>query len=288
MSTKPDQTSRFVSWEDAVSWLLTQPDQKDLVRQCYFDRPVIDAVRRYAGSEEWNALQEHIPQPAGRALDVGAGNGIVSYALAKQGWQVVALEPDSSPFVGAAAIRSVAAPENLPIDVIEQFGESMPFETDEFDLVIARQVVHHAADLGQMAAEMSRVLKPGGTLIAFRDHLIDDDDSLKEFQKSHPLHNLYGGENAFQINQYRDAYHDAGLEIDHELHQFDSIINYAPKTKDELCTSVSSRVKPKLAGRAVHWVLSRPMIFKTASTLASKCYRKPGRLVSFICRKKST
>ena len=40
-----------------------------------------------------------IPRKAGRALDLGAGNGILSYALAREGWSVTAVEPDPSALV---------------------------------------------------------------------------------------------------------------------------------------------------------------------------------------------
>ena len=44
----------------------------------------------------------------GQALDVGAGRGIASYALAREGFTVTVLEPDDSHLVGAGAIRSLA------------------------------------------------------------------------------------------------------------------------------------------------------------------------------------
>ena len=44
-----------------------------------------------------------------QALDLGAGRGISSYALAREGWQVTALEPDPSMLIGAGAIRSLVA-----------------------------------------------------------------------------------------------------------------------------------------------------------------------------------
>ena len=165
---------KFVSWEEAVTWLIEQPEKRELVKQCYFDRPVIDAVRRYESDPEWQELSKRwLPPGRGTAFDLGAGNGLVSYALAKMGWEVTALEPDPGEFVGAGAIRGVAKADNLNINVMEEWGESIPCEDNSFDLVMARQVIHHANDLEQMYQEIARILKPGGTAIAFRDHVID-------------------------------------------------------------------------------------------------------------------
>ena len=275
---------KFISWEDAVTWLVEQPEHQELVRQCYFDRPVIEAVRRYAASDEWSALTRFLPSP-GKALDIGAGNGIVSFALAKQGWTVSALEPDPGQFVGAAAIRKFADSENLPITVAEEFGESMPWEDNEFDLVMARQVIHHANDLTQMYQEMARILKPGGTLIAFRDHVIDSDEGLQEFKDNHPLHNLYGGENAFRLEEYVGAIKNAGLSIANTFHQFDTVINYAPKTKADIAREISNGFKIQPFKMAGYHLIKLPVIFPLMMKIATMMYRKQGRLVSFICNK---
>ena len=276
---------QFVSWEQAVNWLVEQPEHQELVQQCYFDRPVLQAVQRYAASEEWQELIRWLPQPTGKALDLGAGNGIVSYALAKRGWEVCALEPDPSEWVGAGAIRNFARSENLPIEVIEQWGEAIPCDNDSFELVMARQVIHHANDLNQMYRELSRVLKPGGTLIAFRDHVIDSESSLKKFQDNHPLHNLYGGENAFRISEYESAIAAANLTIVKKLNQFDSVINYAPRTAEDLKHSFAKIGLLPPTRYLVRKILLNDYLFPGLLRIASRLNRRPGRLVSYICTK---
>lgn len=279
------QEAKIVSWEDAVTWLVQQPEHRELVQQCYFDRPVSQAVRRYAASAEWQAILPWLPNPVGQAFDLGAGNGIVSYALAKEGWHVTALEPDPSEFVGAGAIRELASQENLNIQVVEEFGESIPFPSNTFDLAMARQVIHHAKNLNQMYAELSRILKPGGRLIAFRDHIVDSEAGLEEFRRSHPLHKLYGGENAFSLAEYKQAIRLAGLKIDKELHQFESVINFAPKSKAEICRAICEPVRIPFLKKYFASLLASPLLFAPMMKLSSKLFRRPGRLVSFVCSK---
>src|SRR5215471_1362441 len=105
---------QLLTWEDAVVWLRNQPDQRQLVLEAFYDDPLIRAAERYFLSSEWQAISALLKHRSGHALDVGAGRGIVSYALARSGFSVVALEPDPSAIVGAAAIRSLAAESSLP------------------------------------------------------------------------------------------------------------------------------------------------------------------------------
>lgn len=162
----------FSSWEDAVAWLRTQPEQSQLVADCYYDDPLMGAAERYWHSEEWQAVRTVLVGRSGKALDVGAGRGIASYALAREGFSVSALEPDPSGLVGAAAIRTLASESSLPIQVVEEFSESLPFADATFDVVFARAVLHHTRDLEGACREFSRVLKPGGLLLAIREHVI--------------------------------------------------------------------------------------------------------------------
>lgn len=271
-----------LTWEDAVRWLLGQPEQSDLVRAAYFDQPVSKAARRYHLSEEYSALRAFLPK-AGRALDLGAGNGILSYALAADGWRVTAVEPDPSALVGAEAIRALARESGVAIDVVEAFGEAIPLDTANYDLVVARQVLHHARDLVGFCAEMARLTRPGGVVITLRDHVVSGPEQMQAFFDRHPLHHLYGGENAFTLRQYREALAGSGLEIERELRSFDSVINFAPLTVTDLRKAMAEALPDaiRFASRAVAAVLPQPLLLRIATMVD----RRPGRLVSFVARK---
>src|SRR5690348_5030787 len=112
------------TWEQAVVDLIADPERSTLAHDCYFDGTPAEAGERYWSSPEWHAAKALLPQPPGKALDVGAGRGIASYALAREGWRVFALEPDGSAVVGAGAIRSLAEATGYPITVCQNFGEA--------------------------------------------------------------------------------------------------------------------------------------------------------------------
>lgn len=253
------------TWERAVMWLQAQPDQAELVQACYYDDPLLDAAERFHSSSEWKAVRSITGRAAGCALDVGAGRGISSYALGRDGWQVTALEPDPSSVVGAGAIRQLAADAGMTIDVVETWGETMPLPDAAFDLVYGREVLHHARDLAGLCAEMARVLKPGGTFLAAREHVIFKDSDLATFLAEHPLHHLYGGENAYRLSEYKAAIEGAGIRLVRILNPWASAINLHPRSIADVAELIHARIplvpaamlSPSLL-RRLGWLLRSP------------------------------
>jgi SAM-dependent methyltransferase len=265
---------RLMNWEDAVVWMRNQPDMADLVRACFYDDPLLEAAERYYSSSEWLAIKALLIGDVGRALDLGAGRGISSFALAKDGWQVDALEPDPSDIVGAGAIRYLSLAAHLDISVAQNWGENLPYGDATFDLVHGRQVLHHATDLRQLCREVGRVLKPGGLFIATREHVISRPADLPAFLESHPLHRLYGGENAYLKADYVSAIEGGGLGIIRIFNPYQSDINLFPETIDSLRASIARRLHiPKGVV---------PDLFLT--TLGARL-KTPGRLYTFLGRK---
>jgi SAM-dependent methyltransferase len=97
----------------------------------------------------------------GRALDVGCGPGALTAELvARLGVEGVAAVDPSAPFVAATRAR-------LPgVDAREAAAESLPFDDDQFDLVVAQLVVHFMDDPVAGLTEMARVTRPGGAVAA--------------------------------------------------------------------------------------------------------------------------
>lgn len=275
-----------MNWEDAVQLMIDDPSKQDLVRQCYFDAPLMNAVQRYYESEEWASARLKIPRTGSkRALDVGAGNGLVSYALARDGWMVTALEPDASNLVGCGAIRRLADEARLSIQIIEGVTEDLPVEGNGFDAIFVRQVFHHAPDIYRFATKLAELLKPGGHLLTWRDHVISTDNDLPAFLNRHPLHSLYGGENAFKEQEYAEALTKAGLSIVGKWRHFDDPMNYGPLSPKELFSHAASRALPAFASRALGALLGNRVIFGAIAPLLSTIDTRPGRLVAFLSRK---
>jgi SAM-dependent methyltransferase len=94
--------------------------------------------------------------PGGRALDIGAAGGGNTRVLRAHGWRPVALEysPDGA---------TVCAERNLP--VIRADARFLPLPSACLDLVVAFDVLEHIEEDHLAAAEMRRVLRPGGTAL---------------------------------------------------------------------------------------------------------------------------
>lgn len=287
MNVAPSGGNGLSSWEAAVTWLRSQPDQRELVLAAYYDDPLPDAAERYRRSAEWQAIREHLPPARGPALDVGAGRGIASYALARDGYAVTALEPDPSALVGAEAIRGLASAAGLPIEVVQDFSERLPFADHSFELVFARAVLHHTKDLTEACREFHRVLRPGGLLIAVREHVISAKEDLAAFFDVHPLHRLYGGENAFLLSEYLAALRVAGFTVEHTIAPLRSPMNLAPRTAQDVRRELSLRVTcgHGWAAGLVGKVLDQPGVWKTVLPFVEQLDHRPGRLYSFVARK---
>lgn len=277
----------FSSWEEAVAWLRRQPEQSQLIADCYYDDPLIEAAERYWRSDEWTAVRELLAGRSGTALDVGAGRGIASYALAKEGLEVTALEPDPSELVGGGAIRVLAAESGLPIRVVEEFSERLPFPDGIFDVVFARAVLHHTRDLEAACHEFFRVLKPGGLFIAIREHVISREEDLPRFLDMHPLHKLYGGEHAYLLKQYIAAIGQSGFANLKVVSPWQSPLNYAPYSLTTLKAEVARRMARGLpgVGRMVNSLLELPGVWPLAKKILDRFDNRPGRLYSFVATK---
>ncbi|WP_009634493.1 class I SAM-dependent methyltransferase [Synechocystis sp. PCC 7509] len=274
------------TWEQAVSWLRSQPEQQALVKYCYYDDPIESAAERFSNSQEWLAVEKLLQGSlSGKVLDLGAGRGISSYAFAKAGCNVTALEPDPSALVGAQAIQSLVDKTGVAIQTVREYGETLPFAANTFDIVYGRAVLHHAQDLDKLCSEAARVLKPKGIFIATREHIISRKEDLPTFLQSHPLHNLYGGENAYLLTEYTNAIKKAGLKLKSAIAPYQSVINYAPMTEQEFQAKLSTSLTAYCGGKLAATLATNKLLQKLYSWLLSQKSNYPGRHYSFLAAK---
>jgi SAM-dependent methyltransferase len=93
---------------------------------------------------------------AGRALDIGAAGGGNTRVLREHGWQAIALE-----YSDFAA--TVARSRGIP--VVRADARELPVGSASVGLVTAFDVLEHIDEDYLAAAEIARVLQPGGTAL---------------------------------------------------------------------------------------------------------------------------
>jgi SAM-dependent methyltransferase len=287
-----------MNWEQTIKYIRADVNYANLVEKAYFEEDLVLNVERYRNSSEYKEILRYINKfsPKGKSLlDLGSGNGISAIAFALDGYYVKCIEPDPSETVGSGAIKKLKDYYSLNnIEIYETFAENIKFYDASFDIVFARQCMHHAHNLNKFVSESARVLRPGGMFFTVRDHIIFNLEDKEWFLSSHPLHRFYGGENAFKEEEYLRAIIQSGLTVKKVLKHFDSIINYYPmsieekKAYDDIYAKALTDKVVELYGAFSTF----DIIFKILSKKIKKYYpdlisenKIPGRMYSFIALK---
>ncbi|GAB2571495.1 hypothetical protein Aab01nite_04460 [Paractinoplanes abujensis] len=125
---------------------------------------------RYAGSDRiWSGrpnvvlVREVSDLPAGRALDLGCGEGGDAIWLAERGWQVTAVDISG---VALQRAREHAAERGVPTIDFQRRDLTAEFPDGRYDLVSA-QFLHHwgAFDREGILRRAAAAVAPGGVLL---------------------------------------------------------------------------------------------------------------------------
>src|SRR5580704_12721188 len=101
-----------------------------------------------------------LAQNAELALDLGAGGGHVSYALARHARRVIATDLSSEML---SAVPRTAREKGLSnIETAQAPAEHLPFEDETFDFVASRFSAHHWRDFDAGLRQARRTLKRDG------------------------------------------------------------------------------------------------------------------------------
>ena len=140
----PDRERRF--WEQAAGHY----DKS----QVFFGGPM-DRVRELAAEAV---------SGAGRVLEVAAGTGLITVAIAPRVRQLVAT--DYAEAMLAALRRRVEQAGLTNVECVHADIYALEYPPATFDAVVAANVLHLVPDLTGALASLKRVLCPGGLLVA--------------------------------------------------------------------------------------------------------------------------
>ena len=129
---------------------------------------------------------------SGRILDVGAGTGRFSLAIAGKSSEVVAI--DASRGMASESLRKRAGLTPRPaVAIVIGDAASLPFSDGSFDAVVSVKLLNHLVEINAPISEMSRVLKGAGRLI------LDVPHSLAEAYRKIGIRS--------PIDSYKDIHH---------------------------------------------------------------------------------
>ncbi len=162
----------------------------------------------YIQATTQETLNRFKPQPSDRVLDVGCGTGILL--------QQLALTYPQSRLFGVDPVPEMlqVARQRLPatIELSQGWAQKLPFEDEQFDVVISCNMFHYIHQPMTALQEMRRVLRSGGELVI--TDWCDDywtcricDIFLRRFDRAH--FKTYGEQECRRILEdagYNDVY----------------------------------------------------------------------------------
>lgn len=120
------------------------------------------------------------PGPGTDLVDIGAGMGPATVAAAKRGARVTAVDPMRY-MRRILSLRRLAQRNRASITVLDGTAEQLPLPAAAADAVVGVNTMHHWQDLDAAAAEIHRVLRPGGRVV-----LVDEDFDDPEHARNEP------------------------------------------------------------------------------------------------------
>jgi ubiquinone/menaquinone biosynthesis C-methylase UbiE len=95
-----------------------------------------------------------------RVVDLGCGSGTFTNLLQRRGYRCSGVDLSQK-------LIAIARAKFSDIEFLEGDIENLPFADASFDGVLFSGVLHHFPDLSRCAAEVFRILRPGGRFVAF-------------------------------------------------------------------------------------------------------------------------
>jgi len=137
------------------------------------------------------------PSPDARVLEVATGPGHVAMAFAKVTREVIGVDLTEAPLKIAERMRAERGLQNVSFRVADVEAR-LPFEDNEFDVVVCRFAVHHFENPAVVIAEMARVCRVEGT-VAIEDLISSEHPARAEYYN--------------QFERLRDTSHTRALPL---------------------------------------------------------------------------
>lgn len=147
-------------------------DKAELVKKQYLTSDNLDARQQLhsynINKHDWNEWcfeNMRIPEGA-RVLELGCGNGMLwekNSGKISDSWEII-LSDMSEGMLKTSRERLLDIHGRFSYKTVDV--QSIPYDDESMDVVIARHMLYHVPDLDRALSEIKRVLKPGGVFYA--------------------------------------------------------------------------------------------------------------------------
>ena len=191
-SLPPDRESYFARFIREYELVRAKEGRGSSSPDYYLELPFRDLTDRNSWqwrirARTWRHMARHLlpriesSYPQGcDVLDIGAGNGWLSYRMNLRGHRLVAVDLLDNEADGLGAARHYLARLSRPFLRFQAEMDSLPFAPEQFDVAIFNASFHYSVDYEQTLAEALRCLRrPGHVIIADSPFYSGDENGQK-------------------------------------------------------------------------------------------------------------
>ena len=156
-SIDPDEVARFAAI--AEGWW----DPNGKFRPLHKFNPTrLAYVRDHLAAHFGRDITARAPFASLTLIDIGCGGGLVAEPMARMGFAVTGVDATERN-IGVAGAH--AAEQDLAIDYRFAAAEDLVAAGEQFDVVLALEVIEHVADPAEFLASVGKLAKPGGAVV---------------------------------------------------------------------------------------------------------------------------
>ncbi|WP_406637198.1 class I SAM-dependent methyltransferase [Amycolatopsis sp. WGS_07] len=138
---------------------MTRSERETFFRAFHTSHPAVTSRsfgdgRSADGRSSYELLRDEIAD-AGPVLDLACGDGFLLDLLAERGYQATGIDVSST---------DLALARQRPATVVEARAQQLPFADNAFGACVSHMAFMLMSEIDQVAAELARVLRPGGQL----------------------------------------------------------------------------------------------------------------------------
>jgi SAM-dependent methyltransferase len=169
----PERVAHYARFIEDYERIRSEEGRGSRNEDFYLGLPYKDTSGRNA--KQWNirarsyeCLIQHVLKPLGRRgtiLDLGAGNGWMSFRLALAGFRPIAVDLLTNEHDGLAAAAHYHRHLPEPFPRFQAEMTHLPFQNEQFDTIVFNASFHYSEDYEASLREALRCLRSGGMVI---------------------------------------------------------------------------------------------------------------------------